>query len=161
MKENDVAPASPHTLDCLLRNISTNDIVGALRRRGVLANTWTVEHLRPFLQDVNPAAAGLAAASVDELPSVMVNHALDTVLARIEMRCLRSAVEQAGVAMMSTLPIARMIEEQLAQESREQKGDVVDGDREVDWDDLRGRAPGATGALSSEAFVRELRDDWT
>ncbi|WP_409719129.1 hypothetical protein [Pseudorhodoplanes sp.] len=29
-----------------------------------------------------------------------------------------------------------------------------------DWDDLRGRAPDATGALSSEAFVRELRDGW-
>jgi hypothetical protein len=29
-----------------------------------------------------------------------------------------------------------------------------------DWDDLRGRAPGATGELSSEAFVRELRDGW-
>jgi hypothetical protein len=27
-----------------------------------------------------------------------------------------------------------------------------------DWADLRGRAPDATGALSSEAFVRELRD---
>lgn len=29
-----------------------------------------------------------------------------------------------------------------------------------DWDDLRGRAPNATGGLSSEAFVRELRDGW-
>lgn len=29
-----------------------------------------------------------------------------------------------------------------------------------DWDDLRGRAPDATGSLSSEAFVRELRDGW-
>jgi hypothetical protein len=29
-----------------------------------------------------------------------------------------------------------------------------------DWDDLRGRAPDATGTLSSEAFVRELRDGW-
>ncbi|MEX0589914.1 MAG: hypothetical protein WD207_02385 [Xanthobacteraceae bacterium] len=29
-----------------------------------------------------------------------------------------------------------------------------------DWEDLRGRAPNATGALSSEAFVRELRDGW-
>jgi hypothetical protein len=29
-----------------------------------------------------------------------------------------------------------------------------------DWDDLRGRAPDATGALSSEAFVRELRNAW-
>jgi hypothetical protein len=29
-----------------------------------------------------------------------------------------------------------------------------------DWDDLRGRAPGATGDLSSEAFVRGLRDGW-
>lgn len=29
-----------------------------------------------------------------------------------------------------------------------------------DWDDLRGRAPDATGGLSSEAFVRELRDGW-
>jgi len=29
-----------------------------------------------------------------------------------------------------------------------------------DWDDLRGRAPDATGDLSSEAFVRELRDGW-
>jgi hypothetical protein len=27
-----------------------------------------------------------------------------------------------------------------------------------DWEDLRGQAPDATGALSSEAFVRELRD---
>jgi hypothetical protein len=30
----------------------------------------------------------------------------------------------------------------------------------VDWEDLRGRAPDATGALSSEAFVRGLRDAW-
>lgn len=29
-----------------------------------------------------------------------------------------------------------------------------------DWDDLRGRAPDATGDLSSEAFVRELRSGW-
>jgi hypothetical protein len=29
-----------------------------------------------------------------------------------------------------------------------------------DWEDLRGRAPDAAGALSSEAFVRELRDAW-
>jgi hypothetical protein len=28
------------------------------------------------------------------------------------------------------------------------------------WEDLRGRAPDATGTLSSEAFVRELRDAW-
>jgi hypothetical protein len=28
------------------------------------------------------------------------------------------------------------------------------------WDDLRGRAPEATGRLSSEAFVRELRNGW-
>jgi hypothetical protein len=34
-------------------------------------------------------------------------------------------------------------------------------DHEIpDWDDLRGRAPNATGMLSSEAFVRELRDEW-
>ena len=29
-----------------------------------------------------------------------------------------------------------------------------------DWDDLRGRAPNATGDLSSEDFVREMRDAW-
>jgi len=29
-----------------------------------------------------------------------------------------------------------------------------------DWEDLRGRAPDATGGLSSEAFVRGLRDGW-
>lgn len=29
-----------------------------------------------------------------------------------------------------------------------------------DWDDLRGRAPDATGDLTSEAFVRELRNGW-
>ena len=29
-----------------------------------------------------------------------------------------------------------------------------------DWEDLRGRAPDATNGLSSEAFVRELRDAW-
>jgi hypothetical protein len=29
-----------------------------------------------------------------------------------------------------------------------------------DWEDLRGRAPGATGEQSSEAFIRELRDAW-
>ncbi len=28
------------------------------------------------------------------------------------------------------------------------------------WEDLRGRAPDATGALTSEAFVRGLRDAW-
>lgn len=29
-----------------------------------------------------------------------------------------------------------------------------------DWDDIRGRAPDATGDLSSEEFIRELRDAW-
>lgn len=29
------------------------------------------------------------------------------------------------------------------------------------WDDVRGIAPNATGDLSSEAFVRAMRDDWT
>ncbi|XSG82336.1 MAG: hypothetical protein ACPW61_00715 [Methyloligella sp. ZOD6] len=29
-----------------------------------------------------------------------------------------------------------------------------------DWEDLRGRAPNATEGLSSEAFVRELRNGW-
>ncbi len=29
-----------------------------------------------------------------------------------------------------------------------------------DWDDLRGRAPDATGDMTSEAFIRELRDGW-
>ena len=39
--------------------------------------------------------------------------------------------------------------------------EVFQPDSELpDWDDLRGRAPNATGALSSEAFVRELRDGW-
>jgi len=28
------------------------------------------------------------------------------------------------------------------------------------WEDIRGRAPGATGDLPSEVFVRELRDGW-
>lgn len=39
--------------------------------------------------------------------------------------------------------------------------DVIPVDRDLpDWDDLRGRAPDATGELSSEAFIRELRDAW-
>ncbi|MBN9532855.1 MAG: hypothetical protein J0H10_05800 [Alphaproteobacteria bacterium] len=39
--------------------------------------------------------------------------------------------------------------------------DVFPPDSELaDWDDLRGRAPGLTGDLTSEAFVRELRDGW-
>lgn len=29
-----------------------------------------------------------------------------------------------------------------------------------DWDDVRGMAPDATGSLSSEAFIRNLRDGW-
>ena len=29
-----------------------------------------------------------------------------------------------------------------------------------DWDSLRGTAPDATGDTSSEAFVREMRDEW-
>jgi hypothetical protein len=29
-----------------------------------------------------------------------------------------------------------------------------------DWGDIRGSAPGATNGLSSEAFVRELRENW-
>ena len=28
------------------------------------------------------------------------------------------------------------------------------------WDKLRGAAPDATGAMSSEEFVRKLRDEW-
>jgi hypothetical protein len=39
--------------------------------------------------------------------------------------------------------------------------DIFPPDSELpDWDDLRGRAPDATGDLSSEAFVRELRSGW-
>ena len=39
--------------------------------------------------------------------------------------------------------------------------DAFPPDHELpDWGDLRGRAPSATGTLSSEAFVRELRDEW-
>ena len=34
------------------------------------------------------------------------------------------------------------------------------GNQLPDWDDIRGRSPDATGGLSSEAFVRELRDAW-
>lgn len=30
----------------------------------------------------------------------------------------------------------------------------------ADWEDIRGRAPDATGALTSEAFIREQRDAW-
>lgn len=30
----------------------------------------------------------------------------------------------------------------------------------TNWDELRGTAPDATGGLSSEDFVRKLRDDW-
>lgn len=37
---------------------------------------------------------------------------------------------------------------------------VMPGEVLPDWDDLRGVAPNATGDLSSEAFVRELRDGW-
>lgn len=39
--------------------------------------------------------------------------------------------------------------------------DAFPPDEELpDWEDLRGRAPDATGELSSEAFVRELRNAW-
>jgi len=33
-------------------------------------------------------------------------------------------------------------------------------DEAVLWESLRGSAPNATGGLSSEAFVRQLRDAW-
>jgi hypothetical protein len=40
--------------------------------------------------------------------------------------------------------------------------DAFPPDHELpDWEDLRGRAPNATGGISSEAFVRELRDEWS
>lgn len=32
--------------------------------------------------------------------------------------------------------------------------------KRVDWDDVRGIAPDATGDLSSEEFIRRLRDEW-
>lgn len=39
--------------------------------------------------------------------------------------------------------------------------EVVPPESELpDWEDLRGRAPDITGELSSEAFVRELRNGW-
>lgn len=39
--------------------------------------------------------------------------------------------------------------------------DTIGRDDELpDWEDLRGRAPDATGTITSEAFVRELRDGW-
>ena len=38
---------------------------------------------------------------------------------------------------------------------------VFPTDQELpDWEDLRGRAPDTTGGLSSEEFIRELRDAW-
>ena len=33
-------------------------------------------------------------------------------------------------------------------------------DEWAEWDDLRGQAQDATGSLSSEAFIRALRDEW-
>jgi hypothetical protein len=30
----------------------------------------------------------------------------------------------------------------------------------ADWDDLLGKAPDATGELSSEAYIRQQRDEW-
>ena len=39
--------------------------------------------------------------------------------------------------------------------------DIIPADQDLaDWDDLRGRAPDASGKLSSEAFIRALRDAW-
>jgi hypothetical protein len=39
--------------------------------------------------------------------------------------------------------------------------EIINRDDELpDWEDLRGRAPDATGDKSSEAFVREHRDAW-
>jgi len=39
--------------------------------------------------------------------------------------------------------------------------DVIPVDRDLpDWEDIRGRAPDATGDVSSEAFIRELRNAW-
>jgi len=39
--------------------------------------------------------------------------------------------------------------------------DIFPSEEELpDWEDLRGRAPESTGGLSSEAFIRELRDAW-
>ena len=39
--------------------------------------------------------------------------------------------------------------------------DVIARDNDLpDWEDLRGRAPDATGEKSSEGFVREMRDAW-
>lgn len=48
----------------------------------------------------------------------------------------------------------------LSARSRKVKPVVTLAGRKPDWDDLRGRAPGATGDQSSEAFVRRLRDGW-
>jgi hypothetical protein len=39
--------------------------------------------------------------------------------------------------------------------------DIMERDADLpDWEDLRGRAPDATGEKSSEDFIRELRDAW-
>jgi hypothetical protein len=39
--------------------------------------------------------------------------------------------------------------------------DIFESEDELpDWEDIRGMAPDATGKLTSEAFVRELRDAW-
>lgn len=39
--------------------------------------------------------------------------------------------------------------------------DAFPPDHELpEWEDLRGRAPNATSGISSEAFVRELRNEW-
>lgn len=38
---------------------------------------------------------------------------------------------------------------------------TIDNEQDLpDWDDIRGRAPDATGLLSSEDFVGEMRDAW-
>lgn len=48
-----------------------------------------------------------------------------------------------------------------AKREGESQIEVLPPDSELpDWEDLRGCAPDATGALSSEAFVRKLREEW-
>ena len=46
------------------------------------------------------------------------------------------------------------------QDNSDESGEGKRLDDSPDWEDLRGRAPDATGDLSSEAFIRKLRDAW-
>jgi hypothetical protein len=76
-----------------------------------------------------------------------------------------AAIRDAGFAILPVVPTKAML--QAGQQERDDNAHVSEiwtamlkAAQEGAWPDIRGIAPDATGDLSSEDFVRQMRDEW-